>query len=327
MSDSLPCGCSEAGPCEKHGPTKVAVTRAGGAWIYHPADWGSELRQSIRQNLAEAHLSVDPREMDIIISVVCSPASHPLQDKPPAAREPERIVCEACEGVGCGACNEGYIYFEAAPPPADETLPAGEALATWMILMGFSTGHGDTVADLLNELKWQIHDLRMKIALNQPSGAQGEGRNWKGVKWRDSIRASNLAEEIALHFAHDCHDSMCTEDSDASNCEAAWVEDELSEWLDEMAAPDSRLTTLLTGLRGLRELSAKATSGKWTQESTYFSAYVPGGRPNGEIIGSAHPTVSGIPEWLPKDQQRDNAAFIVACVNFVRDTLVRTVED
>lgn len=27
----------------------------------------------------------------------------------------ERIVCEACQGVGCGACHEGYVYyFEAA---------------------------------------------------------------------------------------------------------------------------------------------------------------------------------------------------------------------
>lgn|GEM_PF-765130 len=70
--------------------------------------------------------------------------------------------------------------------------------------------------------------------------AQSEPRNWKGVKWRDSIKASDLAHAIALHFAHDCHDSMCGEDADASNCEAAWIEDKLNDWLDEMTAAEPR---------------------------------------------------------------------------------------
>ena len=61
-------------------------------------------------------------------------------------------------------------------------------------------------------------------------------RNWKGVRWIDSIKARNLAEEIALHFAHDCNDSMCGEDADASNCEVAWIEDKLSDFLDTQAS-------------------------------------------------------------------------------------------
>jgi len=66
-----------------------------------------------------------------------------------------------------------------------------------------------------------------------------EGRTWKGVRYVDSVRASTLAEEIALHFGHDCHDSMCTEDSDESDCEMAWVEDKLQELLELAASPAS----------------------------------------------------------------------------------------
>jgi hypothetical protein len=37
-----------------------------------------------------------------------------------------------------------------------------EQLASWMIKNGFSTGHGDDVPDLLNELEWQIQELRQE---------------------------------------------------------------------------------------------------------------------------------------------------------------------
>ena len=35
-----------------------------------------------------------------------------------------------------------------------------EDLARWMIENGFATGHGDTHAHLLEELTWQIRELR-----------------------------------------------------------------------------------------------------------------------------------------------------------------------
>lgn len=35
-----------------------------------------------------------------------------------------------------------------------------EELSTWMISAGFSTGHGDTMDDLLEELEWQIEEIR-----------------------------------------------------------------------------------------------------------------------------------------------------------------------
>lgn len=41
------------------------------------------------------------------------------------------------------------------PPPNDV-----ETLAKWMIHHSFATGHGDTLEGLLNELSWQIAEIR-----------------------------------------------------------------------------------------------------------------------------------------------------------------------
>ena len=35
-----------------------------------------------------------------------------------------------------------------------------EQVAQWMLANGFATGHGDTIADLLQELTWQVATLR-----------------------------------------------------------------------------------------------------------------------------------------------------------------------
>lgn len=40
-----------------------------------------------------------------------------------------------------------------------------ETVALWMMAHGFSTGHGDTVADMLIELAWQI-DERVARAID-----------------------------------------------------------------------------------------------------------------------------------------------------------------
>lgn len=41
----------------------------------------------------------------------------------------------------------------------DET----KILSNWMMENSFATGHGDSVEDLLAELKWQVDELREKI--------------------------------------------------------------------------------------------------------------------------------------------------------------------
>ena len=42
-------------------------------------------------------------------------------------------------------------------------LDAMASLVRWMLANSFATGHGDTMADLLSELKWQVDELRMKV--------------------------------------------------------------------------------------------------------------------------------------------------------------------
>ena len=44
-----------------------------------------------------------------------------------------------------------------------------ETVANWMMANGFSTGHGDSVANMLNELAWQINqrvDQRVARAID-----------------------------------------------------------------------------------------------------------------------------------------------------------------
>ena len=41
-----------------------------------------------------------------------------------------------------------------------------ELVAAWMTENGFATGHGDTLADLLRELTWQVKELRVLARLD-----------------------------------------------------------------------------------------------------------------------------------------------------------------
>lgn len=38
-----------------------------------------------------------------------------------------------------------------------------EKVAQWMLKNGFATGHGDTLDDLLEELTWQVKELKDQI--------------------------------------------------------------------------------------------------------------------------------------------------------------------
>lgn len=49
-----------------------------------------------------------------------------------------------------------------------------EKLASWMVMNGFATGHGDTFDELLFELTWQIKEIRNAIVFQkQVLGVQG----------------------------------------------------------------------------------------------------------------------------------------------------------
>jgi hypothetical protein len=54
---------------------------------------------------------------------------------------------------------------------ADAGQGGREQLARWMISHSFTTGHGDKFADLLNELSWQVAELR---ARREPDEGQGK---------------------------------------------------------------------------------------------------------------------------------------------------------
>ena len=84
---------------------------------------------------------------------------------------------EPCAGRNCGSTNpnlhsaECFEDYEkatgqgAAPVAADER----NKLAAWMMAQGYSTGHGDTIEDLLKELEWQIEDRIKNIIRAKPA--------------------------------------------------------------------------------------------------------------------------------------------------------------
>lgn len=50
---------------------------------------------------------------------------------------------------------------------AAEEDESREQLAKWMLAHSFATGHGDKFADLLNELSWQVAELRQPASKEQ----------------------------------------------------------------------------------------------------------------------------------------------------------------
>ena len=52
-----------------------------------------------------------------------------------------------------------YVRLDAVQDYLNTTIAAERnACAQWMMARGFSTGHGDTVVDLLKELEWQVRE-------------------------------------------------------------------------------------------------------------------------------------------------------------------------
>jgi hypothetical protein len=84
--------------------------------------------------------------------------------------------------------------------------------------------HTETIARKLNIL------LVSPAPAPAPQGVPtSEPRDWRGIRWIDSIKAIDLAQEIAQHFGHDC--KKCGENEDEESCEFAWVETKLSNFL------------------------------------------------------------------------------------------------
>jgi hypothetical protein len=57
-----------------------------------------------------------------------------------------------------------------------------ETLADWMMRNGFSTGHGETLDDLLSELSWQVEELRGRRAAGDLRECDCCGEMKEGVR-------------------------------------------------------------------------------------------------------------------------------------------------
>lgn len=78
--------------------------------------------------------------------------------------------------------TEGMKAFEALVR-ADER----NKVAAWMIAQGYATGHGDTMEQLLEELRWQVRESEREACLNCYSPDD------TAQDWADKIRARSQA--------------------------------------------------------------------------------------------------------------------------------------
>lgn len=68
-----------------------------------------------------------------------------------------------CDGdnllFGDGVGNDNIITCAGYTPRSSRSLDEQrEIIAEWMIRLGYTTGHGDTIEELLGELQWQIKE-------------------------------------------------------------------------------------------------------------------------------------------------------------------------
>jgi hypothetical protein len=175
--------------------------------------------------------------------------------------------------VSMRACDfrSRAVELRAALSRQATPTPEMEELVQWMVQHSFATGHGDKFADLLNSLSWQVAELRSIL----PARVSEEQRDWRGIRWVDTINASNLAQEIAKHFGHDCETKPCREDEAEEDCGMAWVESKLNDFL--LGEPLRRPN--IAELEQIIEDHPNAGD-VWL-------------KPNGEVLISSHVTASG----------------------------------
>jgi hypothetical protein len=127
-------------------------------------------------------------------------------------REAMRALVKKVRHEGCGPAVGDYVgsvevclrcQMEALLS-AEQESPLLETLARWMIANGFTTGHGDTVEDLLRELAWQVKELRQAQATSvnpQPSDRE-RAQSWLTHSiWHKNCTALNHEDCLAVEFA------------------------------------------------------------------------------------------------------------------------------
>lgn len=125
------------------------------------------LARSIRALLSEEALGRLIEDLDATVATQATSAPTALTPLHKPGQIPVNMP-------GCDKCGKFFLDCHCSPAPvpgvvdyASEPGPAApqavpgpvEQLAAWMIEHSFSTGHGDTVEDLLRELEWQVKEL------------------------------------------------------------------------------------------------------------------------------------------------------------------------
>jgi hypothetical protein len=75
----------------------------------------------------------------------------------------------------------------AAQPEPEPVADERNKLAAWMMAQGYATGHGDTIEQLLDELRWQVRESQREACLNCYSPDD------TAQDWADKIRARGQA--------------------------------------------------------------------------------------------------------------------------------------
>jgi hypothetical protein len=80
--------------------------------------------------------------------------------------------------------------------------PEREILAQWMMARGYATGHGDTVAALLDDLDWQINEANEQRSswnlecTKQIGTLMGERDRWREMFKRQVIAAEDVVSVL-----------------------------------------------------------------------------------------------------------------------------------
>ena len=69
-------------------------------------------------------------------------------------------IWELAEQAGGFPCSQDEWGFYNKDLEKFAELIVKERLAAWMMRQGFATGHGDTTEELLEELSWQVAEIK-----------------------------------------------------------------------------------------------------------------------------------------------------------------------
>ncbi len=131
---------------------------------------------------------------------------------------------------------------------ADVAREQREVLAQWMIAHSFATGHGDTFADLLKELEWQVVELRKAAAIRAGEPAQPPvTRNFaRPIRTSDDSLPSGSQPETSGYSAIEILDELiemacdCVDLTDGCSCGARASGEELRKAIEKPPAQPAK---------------------------------------------------------------------------------------